>query len=62
MEYEKCYVFEPEDPRPTKKRRIEPRGLQASWTARRKAYEKAWGEQKKLIDVRISVKVLYSLY
>jgi origin recognition complex subunit 3 len=53
MEYEKCYVFEPEDPRPTKIRRIESRGLQASWKIRQRAYERAWQEQKGMVDVRI---------
>ena len=54
MEYEKCYVFEPEeDPRPTKKRRVESRGLQASWKIRQRAYERAWQEQKRMINVGI---------
>lgn len=38
MEYEKCYVFQPEDARPTKKRKTEPQGLQASWRLRKQAY------------------------
>ena len=50
MEYEKCYVFEPSDRRPAKRRKIEPQGLQKSWKTRHGAYQKAWKDQKRRID------------
>lgn len=50
MEYEKCYVFEPSDTRPAKRRKTEPQGLQASWSTRKQAYEAAWRIQKSAID------------
>ena len=49
MEYEKCYVFEP-DTRQAKRRKIEPQGLQSSRKVRKQAYEKAWEKQKKVVD------------
>lgn len=51
MQYEKCYVYSPEDARPAKRRRVEPQGLQASWGVRHKAYKKAWQARQKEIDV-----------
>lgn len=51
MEYEKCYVFEPEDVRPAKRRKLEPQGLHKSWAHRQKLYEKAWQSTKHRIDV-----------
>lgn len=53
MEYEKCYVFQPEDARPTKKRKTEPQGLHASWRLRQKAYEQAWSNQQERIDAAL---------
>ena len=53
MEYEKCYVFQPETARPAKKRKTEDRGLHASWQLRKKAYEHAWQAQQSHIDVCI---------
>ncbi|KAK4629144.1 Origin recognition complex subunit 3 [Fulvia fulva] len=53
MEYEKCYVFQPDDERPTKRRRTEPEGLQASWMVRRKAYQEAWKARQDNIDQRL---------
>lgn len=50
MEYEKCYVFQLEDARPTKKRKIEPQGLQTSWRLRNKAYHGVWSQQRDRID------------
>ncbi|CAK4033407.1 Origin recognition complex subunit 3 [Lecanosticta acicola] len=51
MEYEKCYVFEPDDSRPAKRRRTEPQGLQASWNLRKKAYQQAWESQhSRIVD------------
>jgi origin recognition complex subunit 3 len=51
MEYEKCYVYEPESKRPTKRRKTEHQGLHASWKLRHQAYEAAWEERKAKIDV-----------
>jgi origin recognition complex subunit 3 len=51
MEYEKCYVFQPESARPAKKRKTEEHGLHASWRLRKKAYEDAWQSQQSRIDV-----------
>jgi hypothetical protein len=51
MEYEKCYVFQPESTRPAKKRKTEEHGLHASWQLRKKAYEDAWQSQQSRIDV-----------
>jgi origin recognition complex subunit 3 len=51
MEYEKAYVFQPEEVRPAKRRRTEPHGLQISWQTRRAAYQNAWQEQQDRIDV-----------
>ena len=53
MEYEKCYVFQPENARPAKKRKTEDHGLHASWRLREKAYEQAWQTQQSQIDVCI---------
>ena len=53
MEYEKCYVFEPEHPRPTKRRRVESQGLQSSSVVRHEAYRKGWKAQQRRIDVRL---------
>lgn len=53
MEYEKCYVFKPEDARPAKRRRTEPQGLQASWNIRKKAYKEAWKAQQDRIDEQL---------
>ncbi|PPJ52926.1 hypothetical protein CBER1_11565 [Cercospora berteroae] len=53
MEYEKCYVFEPEEDRPVKRRRTEPQGLQASWNLRKKACQQAWGAQQQRINERL---------
>lgn len=52
MEYEKSYLFEPEQVRPAKRRRVEPEGLQASWRVRHAAYRKAWRMHQDGIDVR----------
>lgn len=54
MEYEKCYLFEPEDPRPAKRRKTEAQGLHASWPLRQKAYQAAWECSKRQIDVGVS--------
>ena len=54
MEYEKCYVFQPEGARPAKKRKTEEHGLHASWRLRKKAYEDAWQSQQSRIDVSAS--------
>jgi hypothetical protein len=51
MEYEKCYVFQPESTRPAKKHKTEEHGLHASWRLRKKAYEDAWQSQQSRIDV-----------
>ncbi len=51
MEYEKCYVYEPEDHRPAKRRKVEPQGLHGSWNVRREAYETAWGTQEAQFNV-----------
>ena len=61
MEYEKCYVFEPADSRPVKRRRIEPQGLQTSWKTRKQAYEKAWSKQKIAIDEKLDATNLQTL-
>ncbi|KAK5134398.1 hypothetical protein LTR08_006578 [Meristemomyces frigidus] len=53
MEYEKAYVFQPENGRPVKRRRIEPQGLQASWQSRRRAYQRAWQAQQEKVDARL---------
>ncbi|KAI5366133.1 putative origin recognition complex, subunit 3, origin recognition complex subunit 3, winged helix [Septoria linicola] len=53
MEYEKCYVFSPDDDRPAKRRRTEPTGLQASWNLRKKTYRQAWSAQQQRIDERL---------
>lgn len=50
MEYERAYIFQPEAPRPAKRRRIEPQGLQASWKSRREAYQSAWQERQQSIE------------
>ncbi|OQN97219.1 hypothetical protein B0A48_16761 [Cryoendolithus antarcticus] len=56
MEYEKCYVFEPDATRPAKRRKIEPQGLQASWQLRREAYRAAWaGPQARIEDALLGV-------
>ncbi|KAI6875718.1 hypothetical protein KC323_g276 [Hortaea werneckii] len=49
MEYEKTYVFKPGE-RPSKRRRVEPKGLQSSWKLRQAAYQEAWREQQSKID------------
>lgn len=54
MEYEKCYVFQPEDGRATKRRRTEPQGLQASWKLRKQAYERAWTSQENRINAKVN--------
>lgn len=54
MEYERCYVFQPENPRPIKKRKTENQGLHASWNLRKKAYQKAWEAQHSRIEVRVN--------
>ena len=54
MEYEKTYVFKPGE-RPSKRRRVEPKGLQSSWKLRQAAYQEAWREQQSKIDVSESV-------
>ncbi len=51
MEYEKSYVFEPEQDRPAKRRKLEASGLQASWQIRRAAYQEAWQARREKIDV-----------
>ena len=61
MEYEKCYVFEPENARPSKRRRIAPHGLQASWKLRQAAYRKAWETQRQQLEQNIQVDVRNSL-
>lgn len=48
MDHEKSYVFSGE--RSTKRRRIEPSGLDSSWPLREKIYRKLWTEQKDHID------------
>ncbi|KAF2164497.1 hypothetical protein M409DRAFT_25374 [Zasmidium cellare ATCC 36951] len=53
MEYEKCYVFKPDDPQPAKRRRTEPQGLQSSWNLRKKAYQDTWKAQQDRIDERL---------
>ncbi|KAK4499501.1 hypothetical protein PRZ48_010016 [Zasmidium cellare] len=53
MEYEKCYVFKPEDSRPVKRRKVEPQGLQSSWNLRKEAYQEAWKAQQDRIDERL---------
>lgn len=54
MEYEKCYVFQSEDAlRPTKRRKVDDKGLQASWALRKTAYATAWQRQKDVIDQRL---------
>ncbi|KAK6432006.1 Origin recognition complex subunit 3 [Oleoguttula sp. CCFEE 5521] len=56
MEYEKCYVFEPDATRPAKRRKTEPQGLQTSWRLRREAYRAAWaGLQARIEDALSSV-------
>ncbi|GAB7364189.1 hypothetical protein MBLNU230_g4740t1 [Neophaeotheca triangularis] len=53
MEYEKCYVFEPEDGRSAKRRRTEPQGLQASWGLRKEAYQKQWQQHHERIEATL---------
>ncbi|TID16760.1 Origin recognition complex subunit 3 [Venturia nashicola] len=48
MDHEKCYVFSGE--RSTKRRRIEPSGLDSSWLLREKIYRQLWREQLEHID------------
>lgn len=55
MEYEKCYVFQPDDGRATKRRKTEPQGLQASWKLRKLAYERAWTSQQERIDAKVNI-------
>ncbi|KAK5124240.1 hypothetical protein LTR85_001943 [Meristemomyces frigidus] len=50
MEYEKAYVFQPEETRPIKRRRVESKGLQASWNSRREAYQTAWQERQEGLE------------
>jgi len=52
MEYEKAYVFQPDDARPTKRRRVEPQGMQATWGLRKKAYQTTWRTQRERYNVR----------
>lgn len=54
MEYEKCYVFQPEDSRPAKRRKTALQGLQASWDSRKKAFKEAWAVQRSHIHKRLS--------
>ncbi|SMQ50276.1 unnamed protein product [Zymoseptoria tritici ST99CH_3D7] len=54
MEYEKCYVFTPEDTRPAKRRKVELSGLQKSWPVREKAYQTAWSAQQARIDAKVN--------
>lgn len=51
MEYEKSYVFQPDEMRPTKRRRTEPQGLQASWKTRRQMHRTAWQTEQESIEV-----------
>ncbi|KAK6433639.1 Origin recognition complex subunit 3 [Oleoguttula sp. CCFEE 5521] len=54
MEYEKCYVFEPDATRPAKRRKTEPQGLQASWRLRREGYRAAWAGPQARIEHALS--------
>lgn len=48
MDHEKSYVFTGE--RTTKRRRIEPSGLDSSWPLREKIYRQLWTQQQEAID------------
>jgi len=50
MEYEKCYVYQPDDDRPAKRKRTELQGLQTTWALRKKAYHEAWSAQQRRIE------------
>lgn len=50
MEYEKCYVYQPDDDRPAKRKRTELQGLQTTWPLRKKAYHEAWSAQQRRIE------------
>ncbi|KAF2719939.1 hypothetical protein K431DRAFT_286249 [Polychaeton citri CBS 116435] len=55
MEYEKCYVYQPEDQPPAKRRKLEPpHGLQTSWQLRRQLFKDTWGVQQQRIDERLN--------
>lgn len=54
MEYEKCYVFQPNGDRASKRRRLDPHGLQASWKLRKQAYEQAWTSQLGRIEAKVN--------
>lgn len=61
MEYEKSYIFEPSEARQVKRRKVEPKGLQASWSTRHKAYQEAWQSQEQRIKVcKVEVRVYNS--
>lgn len=54
MEHETCYVYNPasgDAGRSSKRRRVEPRGLQASWTLREKTYQQLWDRQGQRLKV-----------
>ncbi|QIW95443.1 hypothetical protein AMS68_000961 [Peltaster fructicola] len=54
MEYEKCYVFQPEDEPPQKKRRLGASGLHKTWPSRRNHFNEAWKSLDEAFSVALS--------
>ncbi|KAF2099463.1 hypothetical protein NA57DRAFT_38384 [Rhizodiscina lignyota] len=50
MDHEKCFVFEPEDEHPTKKRRIGSDDWINTWKLRKELYEQFWAHQRSKIE------------
>lgn len=53
MEHEKCYVFKPNDERPSKRRRVSAATNNASLELRKKTCRELWDAQQERIDVRL---------
>ncbi|KAF2421024.1 hypothetical protein EJ08DRAFT_653671 [Tothia fuscella] len=50
MEHEKTYVFSSKSERPNKRRRVEPSGLDSSWSLREQTYQQLWREQQRRVQ------------
>lgn len=53
MEHEKCYVFKPQEDRPSKRRRVNGASDNASLELRKKTCRELWDAQQGRIDVRL---------
>lgn len=53
MEHEKCYVFKPQEERPSKRRRVSKTADNASLELRKRTCRELWDAQQERIDVRL---------